>query len=179
MADELDVTQGTATMTPELREAVAALIRKNRFLEAMKLVRERAGWSLRDSKEAVDAIREGRAVPQPRPPAVPELDATTRKAAEALLAQGLVSDAIMIVRDRTGWTVEASKKAVDEIRGAPQAPAPDAVDELAEMATRLAPVRERVVGLVVAGRKIDAIKLVREATGMSLAEAKAYVEGLP
>jgi ribosomal protein L7/L12 len=38
--------------------------------------------------------------------------------------------------------------------------------------------RERVVGLVEAGNKIEAIKLVRERTRLGLAESKALVEAL-
>ena len=39
-------------------------------------------------------------------------------------------------------------------------------------------IRAEALALTLAGRKIDAIKLVREATGCGLRESKDYVEAL-
>jgi hypothetical protein len=162
----------------ELLLQVQELVRSNRFVEAIKRVREVTQWSLRDAKDAVDAIREGREPPVPRPPAVPELDPATRAAAEALLAQGLLQDAAVVIRDRTGWEMRAVKDAVDALRGAPPPSKLDAVDELDAVGARLAAIRGQVESLLGEGQLIDAIKLVRTHTGMNLAEAKAYVDGL-
>jgi large subunit ribosomal protein L7/L12 len=61
-----------------------------------------------------------------------------------------------------------------------QPPVSAAVDvSVGERANVLSPdVQARVIALLSAGRKIEAIKIAREATGLGLRESKDLVEGL-
>lgn len=95
-------------------------------------------------------------------------------AIRAILAAGHKIEAIKRVREETGLGLKEAKDLVEAMeRGAPvsiHAPVPARayhgdLDREAKM-------------LVAAGRKIEAIKLVREQKNLGLAEAKDYVERL-
>jgi ribosomal protein L7/L12 len=102
------------------------------------------------------------------------VDDTTRAEVLALLVMGRKIDAIKLLRERTGLGLAEAKNLVEAVeRGEPTPPrsvspphAPAAGDD-ADLAALLAQ-----------GRKIEAIKLYRERTGVGLAEAKAAVEAL-
>lgn len=91
-----------------------------------------------------------------------------------LIADGQKIEAIKEVRALTGWGLREAKEAVERLergdagslRGAPSPDDPPSPDELAT----------RVFDLLREGRKIEAIKEVRSATGVSLADAKRFVE---
>lgn len=90
-----------------------------------------------------------------------------------LLARGQKIGAIKVYREATGLGLAESKDAVEAIERAgdlepvPQRPAlTHAVDE------------QLLRDLLAAGKKIEAIKVYREATGLGLAECKAAVEAL-
>ena len=76
-----------------------------------------------------------------------------------------------------GWALRASRRR-DPLMGGRQAPARAA--SLAGAAAVILPpeVEERVRGLLTAGRKLEAIKLTREATHCGLKEAKDLVESM-
>lgn len=114
----------------------------------------------------------------------------------AMKAQGRTIDAIKAVREATGWGLAEAKAFVDAITQPPapgsegvqigvasggQQPAPSGWPAPNPMnpvgSPFLSPaVLAEVWALNSSGRKIDAIKLVREATGWGLKEAKDYVE---
>ena len=97
--------------------------------------------------------------------------------ARLALQRGNPIEAIKIVRERTGLGLKEAKELVDRHAGrvaAEPAPPADAFGELlAGGSPRLPP--EAVTALA-EGRKIDAIRIVREATGLGLKEAKDLVE---
>lgn len=109
----------------DLFREVQDLLRKGSKIEAVKRVRERTGWGLKDSKDPVDAVEAGR---QPG----------------GAWADGGGGG----LRSETG----------------PSEPSGD--------------VPRDVWDLLVAGRKIEAIKRVRERDGCSLKEAKDKVEAV-
>jgi len=87
----------------------------------------------------------------------------------ALLQSGQKIPAVKLYRERTGTGLKDAKEAVEALQrgeGLPPLPDPASVPE------------EEIVGLLRAGRKIDAIKLYREQSGNGLAEAKQAVEQL-
>ncbi|MFI2711741.1 50S ribosomal protein L7/L12 [Micromonospora sp. NPDC018662] len=89
-----------------------------------------------------------------------------------LAREGRTVEAVKLLRQQTGLPLLEAKQAVDALRAGGTLPARNAGVEvdpgLRAEATRLAR----------AGKKIHAIKLVREHTNWSLAEAKRYVERL-
>lgn len=87
----------------------------------------------------------------------------------ALIQSGQKIKAIKQYRERTGSGLKEAKDAVEALERGEPLPTPHAV---------LTTVNQDVVSLVREGKKIAAIKLYREKTGVDLAEAKAAVETL-
>jgi ribosomal protein L7/L12 len=94
-----------------------------------------------------------------------------------LLARGNKIEAIKLVRQHTGLGLKEAKDYVERLPGAPR---------LAELPTVVAPASPAPAGsiddearaILARGNKIEAIKLVREHTGLGLKEAKDYVDAL-
>lgn len=91
-----------------------------------------------------------------------------------LIHAGRQVEAVKLLREQTGWSLLEAKQAVDALASggtlSPGAPAPGkAVDDA---------VRAEAARLLRQGKKIQAVKVVREHTHMSLADAKRYVESL-
>ncbi|WP_343442937.1 50S ribosomal protein L7/L12 [Micromonospora schwarzwaldensis] len=90
-----------------------------------------------------------------------------------LVREGRTVEAVKLLRQQTGLPLLEAKQAVDALRAGGTLPArpggpvdPDGG------------VRAEATRLVRAGKKIHAVKLVREHTNWSLAEAKRYVDRL-
>ena len=76
-----------------------------------------------------------------------------------------------------GWALRASRRR-DPLMGGRQAPARPASLVGAPAALLPPEIEEQVRGLLTAGRKLEAIKLTREATHLGLKEAKDLVESM-
>jgi ribosomal protein L7/L12 len=87
----------------------------------------------------------------------------------ALIEAGQKIEAIKQYRERTGSGLKEAKDAVEALERGEQLPTPKAI---------LTTVDQDVVSLVREGKKIAAIKLYREKTGVGLAEAQAAVEAV-
>ncbi|MET7469424.1 50S ribosomal protein L7/L12 [Micromonospora sp. NPDC005686] len=91
-----------------------------------------------------------------------------------LIHAGRKVEAVKLLREQTGLSLLEAKQAVDALSSggtwSPGAPAPGTVVDDA--------VRAEAARLLHRGKKIQAVKVVREHTHMSLAEAKRYVESL-
>ena len=88
-----------------------------------------------------------------------------------LIQQGRKLEAIKLIREESGVGLAEAKAAVDQLSGAQalgrsEAAAPEDVDA-------------EVQALAYEGRTIEAIKRLREQTGLGLKEAKALIEQLP
>ena len=90
---------------------------------------------------------------------------------KAQIATGNKIAAIKLYRDATGAGLSEAKDAI-ELIGAGKPPKTDASAALPDDAM------QRVSALVTAGRKIEAIKLYRQAAGVDLKEAKDAVDAL-
>ncbi|MCZ7439184.1 50S ribosomal protein L7/L12 [Micromonospora sp. WMMC241] len=90
-----------------------------------------------------------------------------------LAREGRTVEAVKLLRQQTGLPLLEAKQTVDVLRAGGTLPARPAgpVDPDGE-------VRAEATRLVRAGKKIHAVKLVREHTSWSLAEAKRYVDRL-
>ena len=123
--------------------------------------------------------RERRTVPGATPAGrqVPSrIDGAVRGEVVRLLAQGGKMEAIKLVRDRTGLALAAAKDAVETI-GRDEAIVPPA-RSLAATIRRAQEMSEEVQQLVAKGQKVEAIKLIRERSGLGLKEAKDLVDRL-
>ena len=109
----------------DLYREIQDLLRKDGKIEAVKRVRERTGWGLKEAKDAVDAVAAGR-------------------------------------RPGGAWADGGG----GGFRGGAEETGPSG------------DVEREVWDLLVAGRKIDAIKRVRERDGCGLKEAKDKVEAV-
>ena len=118
-----------------------------------------------------------RAAPRPAPPPVAEAAALPEPVdletqVRALLATGRKIEAIKRAREATGLGLAEAKDWVEAIeRGAAFAVPPLAAEAPADA-------YDEVRALVAAGARLEAIKRLRELTGLGLGEAKARVEAL-
>jgi len=146
-------------VTPDLDARLRGLAADGKQLVAIKELRKATGMDLREAREHVFALT-------PEPPRR-DLDRVL-----ALLAQGKKIEAIKEMRERTGMNLADAKAYVDQLAaGRPAVPGNTAVPG---DTGHLARVRE----LAAAGRKIEAIKVQRQHSGMGLKEAKQFVEAL-
>lgn len=136
-------------LTTRLRDLVA----DGKTIVAIKELRQEAGMGLREAKEYVLGLS-----PEPRRRDVDRV--------HALAAEGKPILAIKELRERTGMSLREAKEYVDRLTAEP--PPPREVEDP----------MIRVRDLAAEGRKIHAIKELRQHTGMSLREAKKYVDGL-
>ena len=131
-----------------------------------------------EPKPAVAPVHKRAVTPAHKPSAAPADSGDFTGQIRSLLAQGKKIEAIRLARDKTGFPLDAAKDMVETIEkagGAAASPAPAAVDPLA-LIRDAKDLSNEVYRLVKLGNKIDAIKLVREKTGLGLKEAKDLVD---
>jgi ribosomal protein L7/L12 len=100
------------------------------------------------------------------------------------LQRGRVIEAIKIVRDRTGMDLKSAKEAVDRFADRQDAGDDDSdngaggrcVPAAARQDRGFASMPSTALEALAQGNKIEAIRLTREATGLSLAAAKRLVD---
>lgn len=85
-----------------------ALVRADRKIEAIKLVRERTGAGLAEAKHVVDAVEQGHWIPVEPTPGQSLADR-----ARELLAQDRAADAVTTVSRETGMTEAEASRFVD------------------------------------------------------------------
>ncbi len=101
-----------------------------------------------------------------------------------LYAQGDKVQAIKVLRGATGLGLADAVRIADKLAavGRPTSGGPSSSAASGSRLDQLGPIGaaelEQIRSLLADNRKIDAIKLVRELTGMSLQQAKHYVESL-
>lgn len=175
----------------DLLPGIHQLLRQRQKIQAVKLVKDRTGWSLRDAKDAVDAIEAGAPapVPQSRWPVLSELPPDLANAVQELLVRRQKIQAIKLVRERTSLSLRDAKEMVDGI----QHGRPSLAGHPAPNATSLPPMwspppsspnangtdlASRARQLKLAGQEVRAVRLVRAETGMGITEATAFVRSL-
>lgn len=87
-------------------ERVVDLVLEGRKIEAVKIVREETGASLKDALQAVDAI-EAQASDEDATDPMPEV--------EALALEGRTVEAIRLLRQRSGLGLKEAKDVVDAL----------------------------------------------------------------
>lgn len=145
-------------VTPELDNRLRELAGDGKAIVAIKELRQATGMGLREAKEHVDGL-------------TPRVRRRDTDRVGALLAAGKKIEAIKELREQTGMGLREAKDYVDALETTGEPPAPR-TGEVSEHTLALA--RE----LLASGKKIQAVKAVREETGWGLKEAKDFVEGL-
>jgi ribosomal protein L7/L12 len=142
---------------------VDELLARNDRIGAVKAYRDATGASLRDATDAVTNRHRGRPTPGTGQP-----DLT---AVRQLLGAGRKIEAIKVYRQLTGVGLREAKETVERLAATGQIPDRGQLPDPAQ-GMDLSEVRQ----LLYAGRKIEAIKVYRQLTGVGLREAKAAVE---
>jgi ribosomal protein L7/L12 len=125
------------------------------------------------SKDAATVLG---AEPARVPAAAPGTPGAVRDEVANLLVQGGKMEAIKLMRDKTGLPLAEAKAAVEAI-GREDAIVPPAPG-LAATIQRAQQMSDEVRRLAACGQKIEAIKLLREKSGLGLKEAKDLVDRL-
>jgi ribosomal protein L7/L12 len=171
---------------PQLKE-LAALARAGKKLEAIKLYRELFDVDLAQAKDAVEKIAsgsvmmqfgEGGLVTPENTPLTPH-GAQMQAIHQALQADNKI-EAIRLFREMTGVGLKEAKEAIEQMQANQavdfSAFATTSMSVSASGSTSEAGAIMAVQTLMRMGKKIEAIKVYRQLTGVGLAEAKAAVE---
>lgn len=138
----------------ELEASIRALLAANQKIAAVKLYREQTGLGLAESKEAVEVCERGGPLLYP---GMPGPRGSISRPADGSV--GLDQDDML----------EAAGHLPGPAYGATHVPRPGGLSALHEA---------QVLEHLTAGRKIEAIKVYRQATGVGLKQAKDAVEAL-
>lgn len=103
------VPQST-TATTDADQDVRSLLEQGRKLEAAKLYMSQTGCTLKEAKDAVEALQHGASTSEPIEP-----DADLEANVLRLLEDGEKINAVKLYRDRTGAALADSKRAVEVI----------------------------------------------------------------
>lgn len=151
-------------------------------INAIKIYREKTGLGLKESKDAIDAIRAGaRQLPAGFFGAPKEEPSPLGQLVE-ILRKGNKIEAIKLYREKTGLGLKEAKDAIEAYMANSSAPlaSPFGAGETATTPAAPTPqhedVRQRVATLLAEGNYIEAIKFYREKTGLGLKEAKDAVD---
>ena len=103
-------------------------------------------------------------------------DASDRIA--ALIRQGKKIEAIKLLRETTGVSLKRAKAEIDRLEADLNQSAGTTPPSASTSDGRGRAVQQDVEALVQQGRRIEAIKLLRESTGLGLKEAKAQIDAM-
>ncbi len=148
------------------------LIRARRQMQAIKVYREHTGCSLKEARDAIDALERGDAVPSAQPQS--HFAPPNAGQLESLVLAGQQIEAIKLYREQTGCSLREAKDAVEAFERGETAsltfvspPPPDAQSIIAQ-----------IEAWVQRGNKINAIKAYREYTGVGLKMAKDVIDAI-
>lgn len=159
-----------------LDDQIRALLQKHQKISAIKLVRATKGWGLKQAKDYVERFpmpalftaRYNSTIAGNHQPALESFDIdrhTINDRIRLLLAEGRKIGAIKLVRMVTNWSLKDSKEYIENY--------PDVAPLTV---TDRGPVSETIQKLLSQRQHMDVITLVQSRTGMSVEEAKHYLE---
>ena len=162
------------SIPPEKKQQIKQIAQSGKIIEAIKEYRLLTNASLKDAKDAVEALMRGDYVDGPAPdPARQSAGSSQERQILDLMSQGREIDAIKLYRSWTSAGLKEAKNAVEAMaRGEPvhiPVPAPSLADDSMDGQIR---------ALLAKKQKIEAIKIYRLATNLGLKEAKDYVESI-
>jgi ribosomal protein L7/L12 len=163
--------------SPEQLSQIHSLVAQGQKIVAIKQVREWTGLGLAEAKSLVDALGDLNLSSNNHTQVTQSSYALTAEQMQQLLglvAQGNKIEAIKHVREWLGFDLAAAKQFVDTLEKGAQVSQSTTTNNAVLSAEHILQIRD----LIKQGNKIAAIKLVRDLTGLGLAEAKQLVDGL-
>lgn len=162
---------------------VERLVRAGQKINAIKLVREKKGWGLKEAKDFVDALELGN--PNPPMPAGPPASIFPDPHGAGIdwerirqeLAHGRKIEAIKLYRAQTNVGLKEAKDAVEMFERGQMPPPPSASFSPSSIPGNVDLAQIRL--LLSQGKKMEALKLYRGQTGASLQEALAVIDAMP
>lgn len=162
---------------------VQRLTRAGQKINAIKLVREKTGWGLKESKDYVDALEAGS--PTPPIPSRPAAPVFTDPVGGGIdwerirqeLAHGRKIEAIKLYRQYTNVGLKEAKDAVEMFERGQMPPPPSTPPSTPSIPGNVDLAQIRF--LLSHGKKMEAIKLYRGQTGASLQEALTVIDAMP
>lgn len=153
-------------------DEVMRLIKARRKIEAIKVYREHTGCSLKEAKDAIDALGRGDTVPSAQPQS--RFAPPNAGQLESLVYAGQKIEAIRLYREQVGCGLREAKEAVEAFERGETAslafvppPPPDVQSMIVQ-----------IEASVQRGNKINAIKVYREYTGVGLKIAKDVIDAI-
>ncbi|MEM7061708.1 MAG: hypothetical protein AAF572_00875 [Cyanobacteria bacterium P01_B01_bin.77] len=183
------VLKPSATEKSNIQDQVRSLMQSNQKIAALKLVRSATGWSLKAAKAYVETYPNLAPLPLPHDATSPEVENSLEAKnlddqIRNLLQKHQKVSAIKLVRATKGWDLKQAKDYVERFPN----PAPFTASYNSTIASSpdlesfdidRNTVNDRIQMLLAAGRKIEAIKLVRMVTNWSLKDSKEYIDNYP
>jgi ribosomal protein L7/L12 len=153
------------------------LLKQGKRAEALRLYQEQTGATPTEARQAVEALDMG--LPgEALAASLTAPQAALERELRHLLRAGRKISAIRLYQERTGVSLREARQAVEALTIAP-APAHDTPAAASVSAPHdAATLENQLRPLLRAGRKISAIRLYQERTGVSLREARQAVEQL-
>jgi ribosomal protein L7/L12 len=165
----------------ELDATVGKLLAEGQVVPAVKLIRENTGLGLRQAMQYAQRLGAGADAANAAPAQTTRSSISSDAMAQIqqLVAQGKKIQAIKLVREHTGLGLKEAKDLVDRMADSAAVGALDLPAAGPQLPPSSDDVMARVRALAAQGKKINAIKELRDHTpGLGLKEAKDIVEGL-
>ncbi len=170
------IRPAVTSLSEEQLQAVIRLMVTSNKIATIKLVREYTGWGLKEAKDYVDAlepqVKSGVLAAAQGQALTSENEEVARRVL-AMLGRASHRDIVTYLCEDYNWSRDRAEAYVVELESNQKDP--PAVQGAAALTPE---VLSTVRNLVQNGKKIEAIKVVRQATSWGLKEAKDYVEAL-
>ena len=159
------------SISPEQQQQIRQISQSAGVIEGIKEYRRLTNASLKDAKDAVEAIMRGESLGTSTPQPASQMDTSSRQSQVLdLMAQGKEIEAIKLYRT---WTNAGLKEAKDTVEAMARGEPVNIPPAQAGMSTD-----DQILDLLAKKQKIEAIKVYRLATNLGLKEAKDYVESI-
>lgn len=165
-------------MSQDLNNQVIKLLQNRQKIEAVKLVKDTLSLGLKESKDYVDALESGQTpfynVSNDLSKTSTDLIAEVKQ----MLNQGIKIEAVKLVKEKLGLGLKEAKDFVDDIENGQN---PTVSSSTLTSSDNLQAIDseefvQKIYHLLYKNQKIEAVKLVVDAQGLGLREAKEYVD---
>lgn len=165
------------SISPEQKQQIRQIANNRGLIEAIKEYRRLTNASLREAKDAVEAIIRDADVGQPAPvSAAPVDNSSQRQQIMELIGRGRKIDAIKLYRQWTNAGLKEAKDAVEAMERGEAVQIPVSVPAFSASAE--GSLDEQIRALLAKRQKLEAVKAYPLAANSSLKEAKDYVEAV-
>jgi ribosomal protein L7/L12 len=178
----LPASQTTGEIDERSLAQIAALLKAGNKIGAIKVYRQVTGMGLKEAKDAVEALEQDAEIvllskaSDIQAGSQPGRD--WKAEMQILIAENQKLEAIKVVRDATGMGLREAKDFVEAAERGEPVFAGQVADPVAFPANSEEDWQEQVHQLLRLGKKIEAIKIYRDMTGLGLKEAKDAVEAI-